>query len=84
MHQLKFHQNWSLNTVSKALRLEAIIQLELTCTIAQSVVSPNADPGVVSMISVQPHIFVEIDCEIFYMVILLLPLSVSYKQKYVR
>ena len=33
-----------------------------------------ADPGVISLITAWPHIFVKIDHEIFSMVILLLPL----------
>ena len=39
--------------------------------IAQSVASPTADPGVVSLIPAQTHTFVEIDIILF---ILLLPL----------
>ena len=42
--------------------------------VVQSVASPIADPEVVSSILAQPHTFVQIDCEIFYTVILLLHL----------
>ena len=42
--------------------------------VAQSVVSPIADPGVMSLIQAWPHTFIEIDFEIFSMVIFLLPL----------
>ena len=35
--------------------------------VAQSVVSPIADPGVMSLIQAWPHTFVEIDREIFSM-----------------
>ena len=41
--------------------------------VAQSVARPIADPGVVSLILTWSHTFVEIDHEIFSMVILLLP-----------
>ena len=40
--------------------------------IAQLVASPNADPGVMSLILVRSHTFVEIDHEIFSTVYLLL------------
>ena len=40
--------------------------------VAHLVVSPNADPGVVSLIPVRPHTFVKIDREIFSTIILLL------------
>ena len=43
--------------------------------IAQSVVSRIADQGVVSLIPARSHTFIEIDCEIFSTVILLLPLT---------
>ena len=55
----------------------------------QSVASPNADPGVASLIPAQSHTFVEIDHEIISTVILL-PLLiqervvVSHKRKYVH
>ena len=57
--------------------------------IAQSVVSLAADPGVVSLIQVRSHTFVEIDHEIITTVIRLLPLIqervvVSYKRKCVH
>ena len=42
--------------------------------ISQSVVSQTTDPGFVSLISTRSYIFVEIDHEIIYTVILLLPL----------
>ena len=42
---------------------------------AQLVVSQTADPGVTSPISVQPLTFMEIDHELFSMVILFLPLT---------
>ena len=50
----------------------------------------TADPGVASSIPVRYHTFVEIDNEMIYTVILLLPLIhsrrvvVSYKRKYVH
>ena len=40
--------------------------------VAQSVASLIADPGVMSSIPAQPHTFVDIDYEIFSMVIFLL------------
>ena len=40
--------------------------------VAHLVASPIADPGVFSLILVRPHTFLEIDHEIFSMVILLL------------
>ena len=43
-------------------------------TVAQSVASPTADPGVGSSIPAWSHTFLEIDCEQISMVILLLPL----------
>ena len=46
----------------------------MPCPVEQSVASLIADPGVVSLITVQPHTFLEIDHEIFSKVILLLPL----------
>ena len=45
----------------------------------QSVTCLTADPGVVSSITVQSHTFVEIDCEIISMVILL-PSAESFKK----
>ena len=42
--------------------------------IAQSVASPTADPGIVSLILARSHTFVEIDHEITSTFILLLPL----------
>ena len=42
--------------------------------VAQLVVSLIADPRVASLTPVRSHALVEIDCEIFSMVILLLPL----------
>ena len=42
--------------------------------VEQSVASPIADPGVMSLIPAWPHTFVEIDREIFSKAILLLPL----------
>ena len=42
--------------------------------VAQSVASLIADPEIVSSIPARPHTFVEVDHEIFSMVILLLPL----------
>ena len=53
-----------------------------------SVTRPIADPGVVSLNLARSHTFMEIDYEIFSVVILHLPLIlegfvVSYKQKYV-
>ena len=39
--------------------------------IAQSVASPTADPGVTSLIIAWSHTFMEIDCEIISMVMLL-------------
>ena len=42
--------------------------------VAQSVVSPIADPGFVSFLPTRPHTFVEIHREIFSTIILLLPL----------
>ena len=53
-------------------------------TLTQSVTLLTADPGVASSIPVRSHTFVDIDHEIISMVILLLPLIVSYKQKYVH
>ena len=54
----------------------------------QSVASLIADPGVISLIPAQPHDFMEIESEIFSIVIVLLPLIccavVSYRQKYVH
>ena len=56
---------------------------ELPGPVAQSVASPTADPGVVSLIL--SHTFVNITCihKIISMVILL-PVVVSYKPKYVH
>ena len=42
--------------------------------VAQSEASQIADPGVMSMIPAHQHTFVETDHEIFFIVILLLPL----------
>ena len=42
--------------------------------IAQSQTGLTADPGVARLIPARSHIFVEIDCEIIFRVILLLPL----------
>ena len=42
--------------------------------VVQSVVSPIADPGVMSLIPARSHTFVEIDHEILSTIILLLPL----------
>ena len=42
--------------------------------VAQLVTSLHADPGAVSLILTWSHTFVEIDCEIFSLVILLHPL----------
>ena len=42
--------------------------------VAQFVASLIADPGVVSLIPTRPHNFAEIDHEIFFTAILLLPL----------
>ena len=44
------------------------------CPAEQSVASPTADPGVVSLIPAWSHTSVEIDLELIFMVILLLPL----------
>ena len=46
----------------------------LLCSVAQSVASLAADPGVVSLSHARSHTFVEIDHEIISTVILLLPL----------
>ena len=43
--------------------------------VVQSVASPTADPGVMSLIPARSHTFMEIDHEIISMV--------SYKQKYI-
>ena len=43
----------------------------MPCPVEQSVASLIADPGVVSLITVQPHTLVEIDHEIFSKVKLL-------------
>ena len=55
----------------------------------QSVTSLTADPGVTSLIPAQSYTFVEMDCEIISMVILLhsadsRTVVVSYKQKYMH
>ena len=52
------------------IRLNDILQ----GPVGQSITSPAADPGVGSLIQARFHIFVEIDHEMIYMVILLLPL----------
>ena len=52
--------------------------------ITQSVASPIADQGVGSLISARPCTSMEIDCEIFSTVILLLLLIQEYKRKYVH
>ena len=52
--------------------------------VVQAVKCLTADPGVASLIPVRSHTFVEIDHEIISMAILLLPLVVSYKRKYVH
>ena len=41
---------------------------------AHSIASQIADPGVMSLIPARCHTFMEIDCEIFSTIILLLPL----------
>ena len=41
--------------------------------VVQSVVSLIADPGAVSLISAWPDTFMEIDCDLYSVVILLLP-----------
>ena len=46
----------------------------MNCSVAQSVASPIADPGLVSSILAQPHTFMEIYLKIFSTAILLLPL----------
>ena len=54
---------------------------ELRGPVAQSVASPTADPGLLSLIL--SHTFLKIVHEIISMVILF-PVVVSYKQKYVH
>ena len=46
----------------------------MDCSVAQSVASSIADPGLVSSILAQPHTFMEINLKIFSTAILLLPL----------
>ena len=62
--------------------------LETAGPVAQSVASLITDPWVTSSIPALPHSFMEIDCEIFSTVILLVPDSgravVSYNRKYVH
>ena len=53
-------------------------------SIAQSVVSLTADPGIKSLISARFHTLVEIDPEIMSTTILLRKVAVSYKRKYVH
>ena len=43
------------------LHLQELIGKEATGPEVQSVASPTADPGVLSLIPAQPHTFVEID-----------------------
>ena len=52
--------------------LESFKQVFLQGPVTQSVASPIADPGVISLIPAQPHTFVEIDCKTFSMIILIL------------
>ena len=52
--------------------------------LAKSVASLTADPGIASLVMARSHTFMEIDHEIFSMVILFLLLTQGYKRKYVH
>ena len=64
------------------------IRFAVTCQHLQEtsglVTNPIADPGVVSSIPTWSHTFMEIDHELFSMVIFLIRVGVNYKRTYVH
>ena len=73
---MSFVLTWELNYISSNIVLiSSTLLLLVPGPIAQSVASPTADPGIMSLISAWSHTYVEIGHEIISMFILnLLPL----------